>query len=31
MWGRTVVDTALFAKVHDTWRAVNLTYVVIAR
>jgi hypothetical protein len=25
-----VVDTALFAKVHGAWRAVNLTYVVVA-
>ena len=31
MGNRTVVDTALFAKVHDAWRAVNLTYVVVTR
>ena len=27
---RLVVDTALFAKVREGWRAVNLTYVVVA-
>lgn len=27
---RVVVDTALFAKVHEAWRAVHLTYVVVA-
>lgn len=26
---RVVVDTALFAKVHEAWRVVNLTYVVV--